>query len=188
MASLIAAAVSPSYPAKIVLVLSNREDAAGLDIARRQEIKAHAIPHGDYDSREAHDAAMSEALKAAKADIVYLAGYMRLLTPDFVKRWSGRMINIHPTLLPVFKGLNSHARALAAGVRIHGCTVHFVTEGMDEGPIIAQAAVEVLPNDTEEALATRVLEAEHRLYPEALQMVARGAVRLSAGRALFRSA
>lgn len=185
MAALVSAAIHPAYPAKIVQVISNRADARGLETAARAEIATRVIAQGDFDSREAHETAIDEALKAARTDIVCLAGYMRLLTEDFVKKWQGRMINIHPSLLPSFTGLDTHARILATGCRIHGATVHFVTADMDEGPIIAQAAVPVLTGDTEDALAARVLAAEHRLYPAALNMVAGGTVRMSGGGAVF---
>ncbi|WP_295808596.1 phosphoribosylglycinamide formyltransferase [uncultured Nitratireductor sp.] len=185
MAALIAAAIDPAFPAEIVGVVSNRADARGLEIAKTHNIPIKVISSRDYDGREAHDAAIHEAITGFKAEIVCLAGYMRLLTPDFVKKWKGRMINIHPALLPSFRGLDTHARALASGVRIHGCTVHFVTPEMDEGPIIAQAAVPVLTDDTEETLGERVLKIEHRLYPLALRLVVEGRVRMSDGVAVF---
>jgi formyltetrahydrofolate-dependent phosphoribosylglycinamide formyltransferase len=175
MAALIQAAQAPDYPAEIVLVLANRPDAGGLDMARGAGIAAQAIDHRPFrKDREAHERAIDAALRAAGAEIVCLAGYMRLLTPFLVNAWSGRMLNIHPSLLPSFPGLDTHARALAAGVKLHGCTVHLVTEVMDEGPILAQAAVPVLPGDTEDALAARVLAQEHRIYPAALAAHARG--------------
>lgn len=185
MASLIAASMDPSFPAEIVGVISNRSDARGLEVASKHGIAARAILPRDYDGREAHDEAIHAALGALKADIVCLAGYMRLLTPDFVQKWKGKMINIHPALLPNFRGLDTHARALAAGVRVHGCTVHFVTPEMDDGPIIAQAAVPVLIGDTEDSLGERVLKTEHRLYPLALRLLAEGRVRMSSGAAVF---
>lgn len=188
MAALISAAIHPAYPAEIVQVIANRADARGLETAGKAEIATQVIAQGDFDGREAHEAAIDEALKAARTDIVCLAGYMRLLTEDFVNRWQGRMINIHPSLLPSFTGLDTHARILANGCRIHGATVHFVTADMDEGPIIAQAAVPVLTGDTEDTLAARVLAAEHRLYPTALKMVAEGTVRMSGGGAVFSGA
>ncbi|MFC5583822.1 phosphoribosylglycinamide formyltransferase [Nitratireductor kimnyeongensis] len=185
MAALIAAAIDPSFPAEIVGVLSNRADARGLDVAATHNIPTRVVSSRDYDGREAHDAAIHKALTEFKAEIVCLAGYMRLLTPDFVQKWKGRMINIHPALLPSFRGLDTHARALATGVRVHGCTVHFVTPEMDEGPIIAQAAVPVLTDDTEETLGERVLKVEHRLYPLSLRLLAEGRVRMSDGVAVF---
>ncbi|PHP68215.1 phosphoribosylglycinamide formyltransferase [Zhengella mangrovi] len=187
MTALIQAAMDPSFPAEIALVISNKADAKGLETARKAGIATRVISYRDHGSREAHDAAIDAALREAGIEIVALAGYMRLLTPGFVRSWQGRMINIHPALLPLFKGLDTHNRALDAGVRVHGCTVHFVTPDMDEGPIIAQAAVPVKTGDTEDTLAARVLEAEHATYPEALAMVARGDVRMAGnGRAIFR--
>ncbi|MCR4267771.1 phosphoribosylglycinamide formyltransferase [Nitratireductor sp. ZSWI3] len=185
MASLIAAAIDPAFPAEIVGVISNRADARGLEIAATHSIPTKVVSARDYDGRAAHDAAIHEALTQMKAEIVCLAGYMRLLTPDFVQKWMGRMINIHPALLPNFRGLDTHARALATGVRVHGCTVHFVTPEMDDGPIIAQAAVPVLIGDSEETLGQRVLRMEHRLYPLSLRLLAEGRVRMSGGVAVF---
>jgi phosphoribosylglycinamide formyltransferase-1 len=156
-------------------VLSNQPDAAGLATAREAGVRAVAIDHRSYrKDRAAHEAAIDAALREAGAEIICLAGYMRLLTPFLVNAWQGRMLNIHPSLLPAFPGLDTHARALAAGVKLHGCTVHLVTEVMDEGPILAQAAVPVLADDTEDALAARVLRQEHRLYPAALAAFVRG--------------
>ncbi len=173
MEALIKAARAPDYPAEIVLVLSNKPDAAGLEIARGLGVQAEAVPAKPFGKdREAHERALDERLRAAGVEIVCLAGYMRLLTPYLVGRWAGRMLNIHPSLLPEFPGLDTHARALAAGETKHGCTVHLVTEGMDEGPVMAQAEVCVLPGDTEEALAARVLAQEHRIYPAALAQLA----------------
>jgi formyltetrahydrofolate-dependent phosphoribosylglycinamide formyltransferase len=164
-----AAQADRNYPAEIALVLSNKPDAAGLEIARGLGVTALAVPAKDFGrDREAHERALDAMLQDHKITIVCLAGYMRILTPWLVARWSGRMLNIHPSLLPAYKGLDTHARALAAGETRHGCTVHLVTEGMDEGPILAQAEVPVLPGDTEDALAARVLAEEHRLYPVAL--------------------
>jgi len=175
MAALIAAARDPRYPAEIVLVVSNRSDAAGLGKARDAGVAAVAIDHRPFrGDRAAHEAAIDAALRRAGVEIVCLAGYMRLLTPFLVNAWQGRMLNIHPSLLPAFPGLDTHARALAAGVKLHGCTVHLVTQTMDEGPILAQAAVPVLPGDTAEALAERVLVQEHRIYPLALRCFAGG--------------
>jgi phosphoribosylglycinamide formyltransferase-1 len=169
MAALINAAKAPDYPAEIVLVLSDKADAPALDLARAQGVAALAIAAKPFGrDRAAHEAALDEALSAADVQIVCLAGYMRLLTPFLVGRWQGRMLNIHPSLLPAHPGLDTHARVLAAGEARHGCTVHLVTDGMDEGPILAQAEVPVLPGDTSETLAARVLVQEHRLYPLAL--------------------
>jgi phosphoribosylglycinamide formyltransferase-1 len=172
MAALLSAARAEDYPAEIVLVISNDPDAAGLELARSNGVDTAVVNHKDYDGREAFEAALTEVLKAAGAEIVCLAGFMRLLTDSFVDEWRNRLINIHPSLLPAFKGLNTHARALSAGVRIHGATVHFVRPNMDEGPIIVQAAVPVVAGDTEQSLADRVLEVEHKIYPMALSWVA----------------
>lgn len=185
MTALIAAAANPDYPAEIVGVLSDKVNAAGLGIAAARGIKVQALPRSDHASKESHDAAIDAALSALNAEIVVLAGYMRLLTPGFVEKWHGRMINIHPSLLPSFKGLDTHKRALDAGMRVHGCTVHFVTPEMDGGPIIAQAAVPVLISDSEEDLTARVLKAEHQLYPQALKLVAQGRARMQGGRTVF---
>lgn len=175
MASLIAAARGSAYPAEIVLVLSNRIDAAGLERAREAGIMARAIDHRPFGrDRAAHETEIVAALTAAEVEIVCLAGYMRLLTPLLVGAWRGRMLNIHPSLLPAFPGLHTHARAIAAGVKLHGCTVHLVTQQMDEGPILAQAAVPVLDGDTEDTLADRVLAQEHVIYPAALAAFASG--------------
>ncbi len=175
LAALLAAARDPAYPAAIALVLSNRADAAGLAHAASAGVAARAIDHRPFGAdRAAHEAALDAALRAAGVELVCLAGYMRRLTPFLVRAWAGRMLNIHPSLLPAFPGLDTHARALVAGVKLHGCTVHLVTEGVDEGPILAQAAVPVLAGDTEAALAARVLVQEHRLYPAALAALARG--------------
>jgi phosphoribosylglycinamide formyltransferase-1 len=176
MAALIEAASDPAYPAEIDLVLSSKASAAGLDRARAAGIETAAVDYkpgiaaaeGEIDARLAeHD-----------IDLVCLAGFMRLLSPDFVQRWHDRMVNIHPSLLPAFAGLNTHHRALDAGVKLHGCTVHYVRAQMDSGPIIAQAAVPVMPADTPEALGARVLSAEHILYPKALALVAADRVRV----------
>ena len=167
--ALIAAGRAPDYPAEIVLTLSNRADAAGLDLARAAAITALAIDHRPFGKdREAHEYALDQALRQAGVELVALAGYMRVLTPWFVQAWAGRMVNIHPSLLPRFPGLDTHARALEAGCAMHGCSVHWVTEGVDAGPVIGQAEVPVLPNDDALTLAARVLEAEHRLYPACL--------------------
>ncbi len=168
--ALIDAAQDPAFPARICLVLSNRPDAPGLDIARHAGLPTLAIDHRTFGKdRTAHEHAIHAALEEHGAQAVCLAGYMRLLTPYLTNAWAGRMLNIHPSLLPSFPGLHTHERALAAGVRLHGCTVHLVNEGMDEGPILGQAAVPVLPSDTADLLAARVLQQEHRLYPLALR-------------------
>ena len=178
MAALIRATADPGFPAEIVLVIANRADAAGLDTAREAGIATAVIDHKAFSGREAFEAAMDEALDAAGVGLVCLAGFMRLLTAGFVERRLGRMINIHPSLLPAFKGLHVQRQALAAGVRIAGCTVHFVTPDMDSGPILVQAAVPVLPDDDEDTLAARILKAEHRCYPQAVRLIAEGRVRL----------
>ncbi|KAF0130264.1 MAG: phosphoribosylglycinamide formyltransferase 1 [Xanthobacteraceae bacterium] len=173
MAALIEAAKAPDYPAEIVLVMSNVPDAGGLAIAAASGIATMTIDHRAFNrDREAFERAMQAALTAHRVDIVCLAGFMRILTPWFVGQWEGRMINIHPALLPAYKGLDTHARALADGAKEHGATVHFVTPGMDEGETILQEAVPVLPGDTPETLGKRVLEVEHRIYPQALRMIA----------------
>jgi phosphoribosylglycinamide formyltransferase 1 len=175
MEALIAAARDPSYPAAVLLVVSNRPDAAGLAIARAAGIRAEVVDHRGFGrDRAAHEAAIDGVLRAAEIELLCLAGYMRLLTPFLVSAWAGRMLNIHPSLLPAFPGLDTHARALSAGVKLHGCTVHLVTQEMDAGPILAQAAVPVLGDDTEESLAGRVLRQEHALYPAALAQFAAG--------------
>ncbi len=175
MVALLRAAAAPDYPADIVAVLSNRPDAPGLALAAAAGVAAVAIDSRPYGrDRAAHEAALHAALLARDVRLVCLAGYMRLLTPFFVEAWAGRLLNIHPSLLPAFPGLDTHARALAAGVKLHGCTVHWVTQGMDAGPIVAQAAVPVLPGDDEDAVAARVLAQEHVLYPLALRLAAGG--------------
>jgi phosphoribosylglycinamide formyltransferase 1 len=175
MVALIDAAKAPSYPAEIVLVVSNRSDAAGLARAKAEGIATAVIDHTRFGKdREAFERALQSELERHRIDLVCLAGFMRLLTPWFVRHWEGRMINIHPALLPEFKGLDTHARALAAGASHHGATVHFVVPEMDAGPIILQDRLEVLETDDADTLAARVLAIEHRIYPEALARVARG--------------
>ncbi|MGE0222282.1 MAG: phosphoribosylglycinamide formyltransferase [Acetobacteraceae bacterium] len=175
MDALLAASAAPDYPAEMVLVLSNRPDAAGLARASAAGVPVAVIDHRAFGRQRAdHEAALDARLRDAGVELVCLAGYMRLLTPFLVQAWAGRMLNIHPSLLPAFPGLDTHARALAAGVRLHGCTVHLVTEEMDQGPILGQAAVPVLPDDTEDTLAARVLRQEHRLYPAVLRRFAGG--------------
>ena len=173
MTALIKAAEAKDYPAEIALVVSNRPDAAGLDHARSSGIPTAVIDHTKFGGgRETFEHALDRQLREQRIDLVCLAGFMRLLTPWFVNRWSGRMLNIHPSLLPQFKGLHTHRRALEAGVKRHGATVHFVVAEMDAGPIVMQDSVAVHENDTEEALAARVLELEHQIYPRALRAVA----------------
>lgn len=177
MVALIEAAKAKDYPAEIALVVSNEPIAAGLSLAEQSGIATAVVDHRPFgDDREAFERALDAELSAHRIDLVCLAGFMRLLTPWLVTRWSGRMLNIHPALLPQFKGLHTHRRALAAGVREHGATVHFVVPEMDSGPIIAQEAVPIADGDTEAILAARVLEVEHRLYPQALRLVAEGRV------------
>jgi phosphoribosylglycinamide formyltransferase-1 len=176
MQALARAAAAPGYPATIALVLANDPAAPGLGLARDLGLPAQAVPGAPFGSdRAAHERALDAALGAAGVEIVALAGYMRLFSPWFVGRWRGRALNIHPSLLPAFPGLHTHRRALEAGVKLHGCTVHLLSEAMDQGPILAQAAVPVLPGDDEAVLADRVLRQEHVLYPLALALFASGA-------------
>ncbi|MDE1940040.1 MAG: phosphoribosylglycinamide formyltransferase [Alphaproteobacteria bacterium] len=188
MRSLIAAASDPSFPAQIVLVISNVENVEGLTQAAAAGIATKVIPHKSFPSRQAFDAAVDAALSEADVTIVCLAGFMRILSDWFASKWEGRLINIHPSLLPSFKGVHVHEQALTAGVRISGCTVHFVVPELDAGPIIAQAAVPVEHGDTPDRLAARILEQEHKLYPAALKMLAEGGVKLENGRAVFQPA
>lgn len=181
MMALIDAAKAPSYPVDIAVVISNVADAAGLMAAKSAGITTIIIDHRRFADREAFEKAMHAELLKHNVEIVCLAGFMRLLTPWFVSQWQGRLLNIHPSLLPAFKGLDTHARALAAGVKIHGASVHFVVPELDSGPIIAQGAVPVTNEDTAEALAERVLALEHRLYPMALRLVAEERVRIVDG-------
>jgi phosphoribosylglycinamide formyltransferase-1 len=184
--ALIDACATPAFPAEIRLVVSNRAGAPGLDRAHAAGIATEVIPHRDYRARADFDDAVDHALAAAGVELVCLAGFMRLLGDAFVARWRDRLVNIHPSLLPAFRGLDTHARALAAGVRFTGCTVHFVRAAVDDGPIIVQAAVPVLPEDDAERLAERVLDAEHRAYPLALRLIAEGRVRVSGERVEIR--
>lgn len=186
MSALIDACNKPDYPAVISIVISNNSEALGLQIAARSGIPTQIIDHKAYPTREAFEADLDAALKQAKIDLVCNAGFMRLLTNSFVEAWRDRQLNIHPSLLPAFKGLQTHERAIEAGVKISGCTVHFVRTEMDSGPIIAQAAVPVLPDDTANNLAGRVLEAEHKLYPMALKLVASGEARVENERVSFK--
>jgi phosphoribosylglycinamide formyltransferase-1 len=183
MTALIAAAQAPDYPAEIALVLSNRPDAQGIATARAAGLATAIVDHTPFGKdRAAFERALQGELETRRIDIVCLAGFMRLFTADFVSRWQGRMLNVHPALLPAFKGLDIPARALAAGVKIHGASVHFVTPEMDSGPIIAQGAVAVREDDTADTLAARVLALEHAIYPLALSLVAQGRVRIEDGR------
>ncbi|SDY14777.1 phosphoribosylglycinamide formyltransferase-1 [Nitrosomonas sp. Nm33] len=156
-------------PTKAITVISNNPAAAGLGIARSRHIETHVVDHRAYPNRETFDAALAEKIDTCQPDLVALAGFMRILGDSFVSRYQNRLINVHPSLLPAFSGLNTHARALKEGVKIHGCTVHFVTSQLDHGPIIIQAAVPVLPEDTTETLAARVLQQEHLIYPQAVR-------------------
>lgn len=183
--ALIDAARAADYPAEIALVVSNKENAAGLCVARNAGIATRVIPHQDYDSREAFDRAIDAALREAKIALVAEAGFMRIHSEWFAKTWEGRLLNIHPSLLPLFPGIRVHQQALDAGAKESGCTVHFVVPELDSGPTIAQAAVPVLPGDTAETLAARILVEEHRIYPEAVKLVAQGKVKLEGGRAVF---
>lgn len=185
MTALIDAAREPDYPAKIVVAISNRPDAPALAAASQSGVPAQAIDHAGFADRLSFERDLDRALQDHAVDIVCLAGFMRVLTPWFIDQWPGRILNIHPSLLPLFKGTQTHRRALEAGVRVHGCTVHFVVPELDSGPIIAQAAVPVLPQDTEESLAQRVLVQEHALYPKALRLVCEGKAALVDGRTAF---
>lgn len=182
--ALLDAAADPVYPAEIALVIANRPGATGLDRARTAGIAAQIIDHTAFADRQDFEAALNEALRAAGCEVICLAGFMRVLSATFVSGWSNRMLNIHPSLLPAFKGLDVQRRAIDAGCTLAGCTVHIVTPELDDGPILAQAAVPVLPADTEETLSARILEQEHRLYPAALAWLASGRVRIEGQRAL----
>lgn len=184
MLALAKAAAAPDFPAEIVAVISDKAEAGGLAKAEALGIPTRTFLRKDYASKDAHEAAILDALDALSPDLICLAGYMRLLSGAFIGRHEGRILNIHPSLLPLFPGLHTHQRAIDAGMRLAGCTVHFVTEGMDEGPVIVQAAVPVLPGDTADALAARVLTVEHRSYPLALRLVAEGKVRMEGGKAV----
>ncbi|MCP3056365.1 phosphoribosylglycinamide formyltransferase [Aurantimonas marianensis] len=186
MTALAAACMDPTYPGQIVGVIANHADAPGLETAERSGLTAIAVEQSAFADRAKHEAAVLKALDDLKPDVVCLAGYMRILSEGFVRHYTGRLINIHPSLLPLFPGLDTHRRALATGMRVHGCTVHFVTDRMDEGPIIAQAAIAIEPGDTAETLAERLLRAEHRLYPHALRLVLDGTVRMVSGRAIVK--
>ena len=182
MAALIRAAEAPGYPAEIACVISNVAEAAGVEIARQAGIVTAVIPHRGFADRETFDRAVSAELEKHGVGLIALAGFMRIQSPWFPDRWAGRMVNIHPSLLPAFPGLRVQQQALDAGVRVSGCTVHFVTPELDAGPIIAQAAVPVLPADTADSLAARILRQEHRLYPEVVRWFAEGRIRLTDGK------
>ena len=186
MAALIEAAKDQNYPAEIALVLSNKADAAGLGVARAAGIATEVVDHAPFGKdRAAFDAAVQSTLVKHNIDIVCLAGFMRLLTPGFVALWPHRMLNIHPSLLPAFKGLDTHRRALEAGAKVHGATVHFVVAELDSGPIVSQAAVAVHKGDSEQTLAARVLGVEHQIYPLALKLLAEGRIQIENGRCLI---
>jgi phosphoribosylglycinamide formyltransferase 1 len=187
MITLIEAANAPDYPATVALVVANRPEAAGLERARTAGIDAIVIDHKAFSTREGFEQALDAALTERSIDLVCLAGFMRVLTPWFVARWAGRVLNIHPSLLPVFRGTRTHERALAEGVLVHGCTVHFVVPDLDAGPIVAHAAVPVVPGDTAQSLAARVLTQEHAVYPRAVRMICSGEARLEGGRVVFAS-
>jgi len=186
MAALIEAARDPSYPAEIACVVSNVASAAGLEIAKKAGVAAVAIPHKDYADRESFDRAVSAALEKHGVGLVALAGFMRIQSPWFPQHWAGRIINIHPSLLPAFKGLHVQQQAIDAGARVSGCTVHFVTAELDSGPIISQAAVPVLAGDTADTLAARILRQEHRLYPLVVRWFAEGRLAIVGGRVTVR--
>ena len=179
LAAILKAAQAAEYPTMIAGVVANKADAPGLQLARNAGVPVSVVPSANYSDRDSYDAALQVAVDAYAPDLVVLAGFMRILTPAFVNHYAGRMINIHPSLLPSFTGLHTHQRALDAGVRIHGCTVHFVTAELDHGPMIAQAAVPVLADDTASTLAARVLTAEHQVYPAAIRWFAEGRLRIT---------
>ncbi len=170
------ALLEAKLPCQVAAVISNRDDAQGLEIARMRGIPTFVIPHKNYPDRAAFDAALAEAIDSYSADLIVLAGFMRILTAGFVERYRGKLINIHPSLLPAYPGIDTHERALQDGVRIHGCSVHFVTPDLDHGPIIIQAAVPVLRSDTPQSLSARVLLEEHRIYPQAVRWLCRNQV------------
>lgn len=182
MAALIEAAKADDYPAEVALVVSNVADAPGVATAKRHEIATAIVSHRGQPDRETFDRAVSAELERHGVELVVLGGFMRIFSPWFPQHWKGRLINIHPSLLPAFKGLHVQQQAIDAGVRVSGCTVHFVTEDLDGGPIIAQAAVPVLPEDTADALAARILRQEHRLYPLVVRWFAEGRVTIEEGR------
>ena len=188
MSALIEAASALDYPAEISLVVSNKPGAGGLETAKSKSIATATVDHTAYKSREEFEAELSQQLARAKIDIICLAGFMRVLTGSFVKKWQGRILNIHPSLLPAYKGVDTHARALAAGETMHGCSVHFVVPELDSGPIVMQAEVPVLKGDDEKTLARRVLEAEHRIYPAALRLLAEGRLTIEGERVVVAGA
>ena len=181
MEAIVRACATEGWAARVAAVIANRADAAGLEFARQHGIATEVVDHKAFDSREAFDAALLMAIEAHAPDVVALAGFMRILTDAFVESFAGRLVNVHPSLLPSFTGLHTHRRAIEAGSKLAGATVHFVTPALDHGPIIAQAVVPVLPGDTPEALAARVLEREHVLYPRALRWLVHGLLRTNGG-------
>lgn len=186
--AIIDACAREDFPARVACVISNRPDAYGLKRAQDAGIPTRVVDHKEYEDREAFEDALDQAIRTHNVGLVCLAGFMRILTPGFVNRWRDRLINIHPSLLPAFRGLHTHERVIEAGIRISGCTVHFVTPEMDDGPIIVQAAVPVHEDDTAEDLADRVLEMEHRIYPEAVRIYALGRVRVAGAKVVTESA
>jgi phosphoribosylglycinamide formyltransferase-1 len=181
MEAIVQACASEGWNARVAAVVSNRPDAAGLAFARARGIATAVVDHAGFDSREAFDAALARAIEAFEPDLLALAGFMRILTPGFIARFAGRIVNVHPSLLPAFTGLHTHRRAIEAGCKLAGATVHFVTDDLDHGPIIAQAVVPVLPGDTEQTLSARVLAQEHRIYPRALRWLVEGLLKVEAG-------
>lgn len=186
--ALLDATMQPGFPAKIVCVISNKGQAQGLEYARAAGIPAVVVPHTGFPSREGFDIAVDAVLRRHNVEMVCLAGFMRVLSKEFITRWPDRIINIHPSLLPAFRGLHTHERTIEAGCKIAGCTVHVVRPELDEGPIIAQAAVPVLEDDTPQTLAARILEQEHRIYPEAVRLIAEGRVTIDGSVARIQSA
>jgi phosphoribosylglycinamide formyltransferase-1 len=184
--ALIDACAAPDYPAKIEVVISNRPNAKGLERARNAGLKAVCIDHKDFETREAFEDAVHECLREHKTELVCLAGFMRILNAEFVNRWKDRMINIHPSLLPSYKGLHTHERALEDGVRFAGCTIHYVRPEMDNGPIIMQAVVPIAEDETAESLAAKTLTYEHKMYPAAVKLIAEGKVRVAGTKVAFK--
>lgn len=181
MEAIVQACAAEGWPARIAAVVSNRPDAAGLAFARARGIATAVVDHREHASRDSFDAALAAAIDAFEPDLLVLAGFMRILTPAFIDRYAGRIVNVHPSLLPAFTGLHTHRRAIEAGCKVAGATVHFVTAELDHGPIIAQAVVPVLPGDTEQTLSARVLAREHQLYPRAVRWWAEGLLKLDGG-------
>ncbi|WP_294638507.1 phosphoribosylglycinamide formyltransferase [uncultured Aquabacterium sp.] len=182
MEAIVNACAAEHWPARVAAVISNRPEAGGLAFAAARGIATAVVDHKQYDSREAFDAELARVVDGFSPDVVVLAGFMRILTPEFVRRFEGRMLNVHPSLLPAFPGLHTHARAIEAGCKLAGATVHFVTAELDHGPIVAQAAVPVLPDDTPDLLSARVLKQEHQIYPQAVRWMVEGSLKLADGR------